>query len=52
LKYHKETGRVIERISLPKDGTAPHGLAIRSGELWYCDIAPMSGIYRVVMKDI
>lgn len=52
LKYHKESGRVIDSISLPKDGPAPHGLAIRNGELWYCDIAPMSGIYRVVMKNI
>jgi sugar lactone lactonase YvrE len=37
IKYHTESGEVMERIQLPQDGPAPHGLSIRGGELWYCD---------------
>ena len=37
LKYHVETGEVMDRIDLPPDGPSPHGLSMRGGEMWYCD---------------
>ncbi len=37
LKYHAETGEVMDRIDLPPDGPSPHGLSMRGGEMWYCD---------------
>ena len=37
LKYHVETGEVIDRIDLPADGASPHGLSMRDREMWYCD---------------
>jgi len=49
LKYHKETGELLDRINLPKEGPAPHGLAIKRGELWCCDIGKWRGIYRIVI---
>ena len=43
LKYHVETGEVMDRIDLPPDGPSPHGLSMRDGEMWYCD-ANLAGV--------
>ncbi len=37
VKYHVESGEILDRIDLPADGAAPHGLSMRNGEMWYCD---------------
>jgi len=37
LKYHVQTGDVIDRIDLLPGGPSPHGLSILNGELWYSD---------------
>jgi hypothetical protein len=51
LKYDKNAGIVTDRIDLRKDSPAPHGLSIRRGELWCCDIGEKRGIYRIVVND-
>lgn len=59
LKYHKEGGQVLERVNLPKEGPAPHGLSIKDGELWCCNVAleptfderSRAGIYRIVITE-
>jgi len=51
LKYRAETGEVIDRVDLSKEGPAPHGLSIKDGELWCCDIDRTRGIYRIVIVN-
>jgi hypothetical protein len=37
IKYSVTTGEETDRIQVPPDSPAPHGLTIRDGELWYAD---------------
>jgi len=37
VKFHKNSGVVMEEIVLPPNGPDPHGLSILNGVLWYSD---------------
>ena len=37
FKHDPDTGEIVERLQLADSDPLPHGMTIRSGELWYCD---------------
>ncbi|MDP6716887.1 MAG: hypothetical protein QF368_19970 [SAR202 cluster bacterium] len=37
VKYHMETGEIMDRIQYDGDAPAPHGLTNWNGDLWSCD---------------
>ncbi len=37
VKYHTDTGEIMDCIEYPADAPAPHGLTIWKGALWSCD---------------
>jgi streptogramin lyase len=52
LRYDKQTGEVTDRIDLRKEDPSPHGLSMRKGELWCCDIGESAhGIFRIILNN-